>query len=113
MNKKTRIYFGPPLAALTENEKNTMEVSGRINRTAERYLALLRIHHIDLTEPERQCLTRICEAGFLATDEILELPDEVRDARIDIEGLDREAVGRVLESASFAGLVSVVEVLGY
>lgn len=113
MNKKTRIYFGPPLAALTENERNTMEISGRINRTAERYLALLRSHHIDLTESERQCLTRICEAGFLATDEIMDLPHEVRDARFDIEGLDREALIRKLESASFADLVSVVEDLGY
>ncbi len=113
MNKKTRIYFGPPLAALTENEKNTMEVSGRINRTAERYLALLRNHHVDLTEPERQCLTRICEAGFLAIDEIVDLPYEVRDVGIDIEGLDREALVRKLESASFADLVSVVEDLGY
>ena len=53
MNKKTRVYFGPPLAALTENEKNTMEVSGKINRTAERYLEILRSHRIELTAPER------------------------------------------------------------
>ena len=113
MNKKTRVYFGPPLAALTENETNTMEISGRINRTAERYLALLQSHHVDLTEPERQCLTRICEAGFLAPYEIEDLPYEVRDMDIQIEGLDREALFKKLESASFADLVAVVEDLGY
>ena len=113
MNKKTRLYFGPPLAALNENEKNTMEVSGKVNRTAERYLEILRSHRINLTEPERECLTRICEAGYLAPYEISELPDEVRSAPSDIAGLDKEVLIKKLESASFADLVSVVEDLGY
>ncbi len=113
MNKKTRIYFGPPLAVLTENEKNTMEISGRINRTAERYLEILRSHRVELTEPERECLMKICSAGVLAPYEIVELPDEVRDSRFNIDGLDKEALIGKLESASFADLVSVVEDLGY
>lgn len=113
MNKKTRIYFGPPLAVLTESEKNTLEISSKINRTAERYLEILRVHHMDLTSPERECLTRICEAGILAPYEIVELPDEVRDSRFDITGLDKNELIRKLESASFADLVAVVEDLGY
>ena len=60
MNKKTRIYFGPPLALLTEKENNTMEVSGRLNRTAERYLEIIARHGVDLTGPERKCLQSIC-----------------------------------------------------
>jgi len=34
MNKKTRIYFGPPLSKLTEGEGNTMKISGKLNRAA-------------------------------------------------------------------------------
>ncbi len=90
-----------------------MQISGRINRTAERYLEILRCHRIDLTEPERQCLAKICEAGVLAPYEIVELPDEVRDAHPDIPGLDKQALIEKLESASFADLVSVVEDIGY
>ena len=113
MNKKTRIYFGPPLAQLTENEKNTMEMSGRINRTAERYLEIIARHGVELTAAERSCLEQICAAGVLAPLEILELPMEVEFASLDIEGLDRGALMRKLESASFADLVAVVESLGY
>ncbi len=113
MNKKTPIYFGPPLAILTENEKNTMERSGRINRAAERYLEIMRRHGVDLTEPERQCLLKVCEAGYLASYEIVELADDVRDGKFDIEGLDTAALSAKLEAASFADLVAVVEELGY
>ena len=98
---------------LTEKEKNTLEISGKINRTAERYLEIMRHHSIELTETERQCLTRICDFGFMATYEIGELADEVRAAEFEVEGLDREALIRKLESASFADLVAVVEELGF
>lgn len=114
MNKKTRIYFGPPLMALTENEKNTMQISGRINRTAERYLEILRQHNtIELTEAERECLVKICHIGFMVPYEIMELADEVRAEEFEIEGLDREALIEKLESASFVELVATVEQLGF
>jgi hypothetical protein len=64
MNKKTPIYFGPPLAMLTENAKNTLERSGTLNRAAERYLEIMRRHIIELTDAERQCLLKVCEAGY-------------------------------------------------
>ena len=60
MNRKTPLYFGPPLARLTQSESNTLEISGKVNRTAERYLEILRYHGFELSEPERECLTRIC-----------------------------------------------------
>ena len=113
MNKKTPIYFGPPLAILTENEKNTLERSGKLNRAAERYLEIIRRHGVELTDPERQCLLKVCEAGYLAPYEIIELADDVRDGQFDIDGLDTAALIAKLEAASFADLVSVVEGLGY
>ncbi len=112
MNAKQRIYFGPPLAVLTENYKNTMEVSGKINRTAERYLAMVSEHGVRLSEVEISCLKRICAAGYLSPDEIRELPDEVHFARFDMEGLDNDALIAKLEAASYADLVSVIETLG-
>lgn len=114
MNKKTKIYFGPPLSLLTENEKNTMEISGKINRTAERYLEIMRHHNtIELTKPERVCLVKICDFGFMAPYEILELADEVRAEEFEVEGLDREALIKKLESVNFVELVVMVEELGF
>ena len=113
MNKKTRIYFGPPLSKLTEGEGNTMEISGKLNRAAERYLEILARHRMNLTEPERECLKQVCAAGYLAPHEILELAMEVELGTFDIEGLDEPALIAKLQAASFADLVAVVEELGY
>jgi len=113
MNKKTRIYFGPPLAILTENESNTMEVSGKLNLTAERYLEIMARHGVEITEPERACLKEVCAAGVLAPYEILELSMEVELGKFDIDGLDKKALIEKLNAASFADLVVLVETLGF
>ena len=110
---KTPVFFGPPLAILTEGQKNTMEISGKLNRTAERYLEILRHHGLDLTEPERRCIAHICHIGFMSPLEIRELPFEVGLTRFECEGLDKAALARKLEAASFADLVAVVESLGF
>lgn len=113
MNRKTKIYFGPPLARLTEAGGNTMELSGRINLAVERYLEIVARHGVALNDAETECLRRICAAGVLAPHEILELPMEVELGREEIPGLDRAALVAKLEAASFADLVSVVESIGY
>ena len=113
MNRKTQLYFGPPLAILTESESNTLEISGKVNRTAERYLEILRYHGLELSEPERACLTRLCGIGYMAPEEIRELPDEVRFGAFQIDGLDKIALAEKLDAASFADLVTVVESLGF
>jgi hypothetical protein len=110
---KTNVFFGPPLAILAEGQKNTMEISGKLNRTAERYLEILRHHAVELTEPERKCIAHICNIGFMAPLEIRELPFEVRLTAFDCEGLDKEALAKKLDGASFADLVAVVESLGF
>lgn len=110
---KTQVFFGPPLAKLTEGQKNTLLISGKINRTAERYLELLRFHGVELSEPERQCLRHICHIGFMSPLEIRELPMEVELTRFECEGLDKVALAARLRAASFADLVAVVESLGF
>lgn len=110
---KTPIFFGPPLAILTAGQKNTMEISGKLNRTAERYLELMRYHGLELSEPERQCIAHINQIGFMSPLEIRELPLEVRLTRFECEGLDKAALAEKLEAASFADLVAVVESLGF
>ncbi|HWS05173.1 MAG TPA: hypothetical protein VN230_05245 [Burkholderiaceae bacterium] len=110
---KTSVFFGPPLAIHTQGQKNTMEISGRLNRTAERYLEILKAHGLQLTEPERRCLTHICDFGFMSPLEIRELPMEVTLTRFNCEGLDKAALAAKLEAASFADLVAVVESLGF
>ncbi len=113
MNPKSRIFFGPPLALLTAAQTNTMQVSGKINRTAERYLEILRRHGLKLSEAERACLAHLCDFGFMAPQEIRELPLEVRDTEFECEGLDKQALADKLEAASFADLVALVEELGF
>ncbi|MCL4680916.1 MAG: hypothetical protein KJZ92_06545 [Rhodocyclaceae bacterium] len=110
---KTPVFFGPPLAILTDGQKNTMEISGRLNRTAERYLEILRHHGLALSEPERKCIAHICNIGFMSPLEIRELPFEVQMTDFECEGLDKPALAAKLEAASFADLVVVVESLGF
>ena len=112
MNRKTHLYFGPPLMLLTQSEKNTLEISGRVNRAAERYLEILRYHGFELSELERACLTKISGIGFMTPEEIRELPDDVRFCEFETEGLDKESLAEKLEAASFADLVAIVESLG-
>lgn len=110
---KTPVFFGPPLAIMTDGLKNTMEISGKLNRTAERYLEIQRRHGIDLTEPERQCIAHICNIGFMSPLEIRELPFEVGLTKFECAGLDKAALKQKLETASFVDLVVVVESLGF
>lgn len=110
---KTPVFFGPPLAILTRGQPNTMEISGKLNRTAERYLELMQHHGLALSAPERQCLVHLCGIGFMSPLEIRELPLEVELTRFECEGLDKVALAAKLRAASFVDLVAVVEDLGF
>ncbi len=110
---KTSVFFGPPLAILAQGQKNTMLISGKLNRTAERYLEILKHHTVALSEPERQCLAHICHIGFMSPLEITELADEVDLTEFDCVGLDKPALIAKLRAASFADLVAMVESLGF
>ncbi len=110
---KTPVFFGPPLAILTDGQQNTMEISGKLNRTAERYLEIQRCHGVELSEPERQCIAHICHIGFMSPLELRELPFEVRMTAFQCDGLDKEALAQKLDGASFADLVVAVESLGF
>jgi hypothetical protein len=110
---KTPVFFGPPLAILTDGQKNTMEISGKLNRTAERYLEILRHHGLPLSEPERQCIAHIGQIGWMSPLEIRELPMEVRLTKFECDGLDKVALAAKLEAASFADLVAAVESVGF
>jgi hypothetical protein len=112
MNRKTPLYFGPPLALLTESQNNTLAISGKVNRTAERYLEILRYHGLEVSEPEREYLRRICGVGYLMPEDILDLADEVKFSSLAGEGVDKDALAAKLNSASFADLVAMVESLG-
>jgi len=113
MNSKTGIFFGPPLAKLTASAANTLEISGKLNRTAERYLAILRHHGLELSTQERACVAAACDFGFISPDEIRTLPSEVALCEFEMEGVDKETLAAKLSSASFADLVSLVETLGF
>jgi hypothetical protein len=110
---KTNVFFGPPLAILADGQKNTLEISGKLNRTAERYLEILKHHGLELSEPERKCLAHICSIGFMSPLEISELSFEVTLTTFEYDGLDKSALAKKLEQANFADLVAIVESLGF
>lgn len=110
---KTNVFFGPPLAILAEGQKNTLEISGKLNRTAERYLEILKRHGLELSEPERLCLAHICHIGFMSPLEIEELSFEVTMTKFECDGLDKDVLAAKLDIASFADLVAIVESLGF
>ena len=68
---------------------------------------------VELTEPERQCIARFCQIGFMSPLEIRELPFDVTLSRFECDGLDKTALAAKLAAASFADLVAVVESLGF
>lgn len=113
MNRKTPLFFGPPLALLTEGESNTMEISGKVNRTAERYLEILKYHGLELSDVEREHLKQICGIGYMSPEDMRDLPDDVRFSVCTDPRLDREALADRLETACFADLVATVEALGF
>ena len=113
VNRKTPLFFGPPLALLTEGERNTMEISGKVNRTAERYLEILKCHGLELSEVERACLIQLCGIGYMSPEDMRDLPDDVRFSVCNDPLLDRESLADRLEAASFADLVAMVEALGF
>jgi hypothetical protein len=113
VNKKTPIYFGPPLERHTEGEKNTLMKSGRINRTAERYMAMMEHHGLTLSPAEATCISQVCDIGFMSPLEISELAMDVKNGTFDIPDLDAKLLAEKLEQASFADLVATVEALGF
>lgn len=111
MAKKSSVYFGPPLAELTERDNHDSardSVSGRINRVAERYLAILRRHGVDLTDDERNILGNVLSGSWADPLLIRHLAYEVEDSEHNAPDLVAK-----LRSASFADLVATVEKLGY
>ncbi len=113
VNRKTPLFFGPPLALLTEGQTNTMEISGKVNRTAERYLEILNCHGLELSAAERECLIELCGIGYMSTEDMRDLPDDVRFSICSDPRLDKELLAARLESATFADLVATVEALGF
>ena len=112
VNRKTPLFFGPPLALLTEGETNTMEISGKVNRTAERYMEILKCHGLELSVAERDYLIQLCGIGYMSPEDMRDLPDDVRFSVCTDPYLDKEFLAARLEAATFAALIAAVESLG-
>ncbi len=114
MAKKSSVYFGPPLAALTSDLKDSDTVSGKINRTAERYLEIIKRHKTELTDDEKQVLLNCLSGAFVDPLLIRHLADEVADSGEYLDGSEAaKSLHTKLESASFVELVVIVESLGF
>ena len=112
MGKKSSIYFGPVLIEHTSGLETGDSVSGRINRTAERYVEVCKRHGIELSDDERIFLANILMGSFVDPLLIRHLPHEIRDS--DKSGdINLEALAEKIENANFADRVALVESLGF
>lgn len=113
MARKSSVYFGLPLESLTSDLKGSESVSGRINRTAERYLEIVKRHGIGLTDAERTILGNFLSGSWVDPLLIRHLADEVRDSEA-FKTRDPAALSLAakLDGASFADLVATVENFG-
>ena len=90
-----------------------MKISGKVNRTAERYMEILKCHGLELSDVERDCLIQLCGIGYMSPEDMRDLPDDVRFAVGADPRLDKESLAARLEAAPFADLVATVEALGF
>lgn len=112
MSRKSSVYFGPPLEALTSSLSDEDSVSGRINRAAERYLEIVKRHDLKLTEEERLILGNCLSGSWVDPLLIRHLADEVADSEY-ADTKDAKVLIKKLQNANFADLVAEVERLGY
>lgn len=111
MSRKSSVYFGPPLEALTSSLTDEDSVSGRLNRAAERYLEIVKRHDLKLTDEERTILGNCLSGSWADPLLIRHLAIEVADSEYDSKAA--KALIKKLESATFADLVATVERLGF
>lgn len=112
MSKKTSVYFGPPLLDLTGNLTAEDSVSGRINRCAERYRAILNRHGIDLDAEESVILGNCLSGGWVEPLLIRHLDTEIEESEYADSAAAKRLISK-LRSASFADRVATVERLGF
>lgn len=112
MDKKKTIYCGPPLMEVVRKMKEGQGISSRLNQVAERYLAILREHGVDLTDEEATILGNCLSGTFVDPLLIRHLADEVEDSDFADEEAAKSLI-RKLRSASYADLVATVERLGF
>ena len=112
MARKSTVYFGPPLEALTANLSGSTSASGRINRCADRYQAVIQRHGLTLTEEETHILGNCLSGSVVEPLLIRHLADEVEDSEFADSDAGRALIER-LRKASFADLVATVEKLGF
>lgn len=111
MSKKSSVYFGPPLVALTENLRDGDSVSGRVNQVAERYAEIVRRDAIPLTDGERHVLASVLMGALVEPLLIRHLADEVEDSDL-ADTDDARSLMAKLRPAAFAQLAATVESVG-
>lgn len=112
MSRRTTIYMGKLLEEHTTNLAERDSVSGRINRTVERYISICQQHRgrVDLTVDEADFLTLFLGDDWADPLQIKYLPQEIRQAKSDI--VDVNQLADKIDNVSFADLIALVEVLG-
>lgn len=109
MSKKSSVYFGGTMQEHTSQLEPWDSISGRVNRTVDRYVAICKRHGIDLTEAERDHISRLSRAHFFGLELIEDLEGRVRRSQSEVINVDHLA--DKLRRASLADLVSLIESL--
>jgi len=106
------IYLGAPLLRATSGLPEHESLTFRINRIAERYLAIVGHHRVALDEAETLALKEILAGCDVEPLTIRYLADEIDESSYGSTDMGHRLAEK-LRAASFAELVGTVERLGY
>jgi len=108
MSKKSSVYFGPPMMAHTGNLASGDSVSGRLNRTVDRYMEICKRHALALNDAELQILAGVLSGSLADNLLIRHLADELLDSDY-VDAPEGMPLVTRLREASFVELVATVE----
>ncbi len=109
MAKRSSVYFSKTLVQHTSDLPDNDSVSGRINRSVERYVAIVQEHGVELTDAEIDHINGHCD-DFANILQIKYLAEEIRKTKSDV--IDTGQLADKLATVTFADLVTLMESLG-
>ena len=115
-NKKRSVYFGDALTASIQDLQQNDSVSGKLNRMAGRYEAIVARESLSLTSGEKEVLRECLGDGWADNMLIRYLSTELAEMDTDTWSNDEiktlEKLGDKFRFASFGQKVATLEELG-
>ena len=112
MAKKSSVYFGKPLIELINDRKKGSSVSGKINKTADRYMLICKNHGVKLTANECAVLCNFLEGKTINAMLIKHLFSELEQHETTKIVAKKTLINKLAQH-SIADIVAMIESLGF